>query len=64
MPVVSHRPPIIRAAERILALDAGRLVERGRHDELPALDGPDARFRHERERATRWRVDAAERRSP
>lgn len=64
MPVVTHRPPITRAAEQIPALDAGRIVERGRHDELPALDGLSARFRHERERATRWRVDAAERRSP
>jgi ATP-binding cassette, subfamily B, multidrug efflux pump len=37
--IVSHRISTVRDADRIFVLDAGRIVERGTHDELVKLNG-------------------------
>lgn len=37
--IVSHRFSAVRRAQEIIVLDAGRIVERGRHDELVTLNG-------------------------
>ncbi|XID91640.1 ABC transporter ATP-binding protein [Paenibacillaceae bacterium WGS1546] len=37
--VIAHRLSTIRAADQILVLDRGRIVERGNHDELMQLGG-------------------------
>jgi len=37
--VIAHRLSTIRAADQILVLDDGLIKERGRHDELLALNG-------------------------
>jgi ATP-binding cassette subfamily B protein len=37
--VIAHRLSTVRAADQILVVEGGRIVERGTHDELVAAGG-------------------------
>jgi len=42
--VIAHRLSTVVGADQILVMDAGRIVERGRHDQLLALNGAYAKL--------------------
>jgi ATP-binding cassette subfamily B protein len=54
--VIAHKLSTIVAADQILVLDGGRIVERGTHEQLLAADGQYAAFWNERSRARGWRL--------
>lgn len=54
--VVAHRLRSIAAADEILVMEAGRIVERGRHEALLALGGLYARLWSVQDRAAGWRL--------
>ena len=48
--IISHRLSAVQNADEIICLDEGRLIERGRHDDLLALNGAYARFWREQQK--------------
>ncbi|MFJ3984872.1 ABC transporter ATP-binding protein [Streptomyces fungicidicus] len=53
--VIAHRLSTVKDADQIVVLDAGRVVERGTHDELLALNGTYAGMWRAHEHSTVWR---------
>ena len=54
--VIAHRLSTVVAADQIVVLDRGRIVERGTHATLLAHGGRYADFWRERSRARGWRL--------
>lgn len=58
--MIAHRLKTVRSADQILVIDHGRIVQRGRHEELMQQDGLYRRFIAERERAVSWKLENSE----
>ena len=54
--VIAHRLSTIAAADRVLVIDDGRLVQKGRHDELIAQQGRYRAMWSAQQRAKAWHV--------
>lgn len=54
--VVAHRLSTIRGADQIIAVEGGRIVQPGTHEELVERGGLYARFWTERQQAVGWRL--------
>ncbi|ODR11487.1 iron ABC transporter permease [Mycolicibacillus koreensis] len=56
--VVAHRLASIRHADRVVFLDAGRIIEDGTVEELLAAGGPFAQFWRHQQQAAHWQITA------
>ncbi|MCR4739327.1 MAG: ABC transporter ATP-binding protein/permease [Lachnospiraceae bacterium] len=54
--IIAHRLATIEAADQILVVDDGRIVEKGKHDELINLGGRYAGFVNIRKQAENWQI--------
>ncbi|SEF11940.1 ABC transporter ATP-binding protein [Jiangella alba] len=56
--VIAHRPATLAAADHVVALDDGRVVEAGTPAQLLGTDGVFARISRQNERTRHWRIAA------
>lgn len=54
--MIAHRLKTVRHADQILVLDDGKIVQKGKHEELMKQDGLYRRFVSEREKAIHWKL--------
>ncbi len=53
---IAHRLSTVKNADKILVINAGKLVQEGRHEELVAIDGIYKNFIEARKKATEWEI--------
>ena len=53
---IAHRLETVQSANQIIVMDKGRIVQRGRHDELIGVDGPYADMWVSGDRAADWKL--------
>ena len=56
--MIAHRLKTVINADQIVVVDKGRIVQKGRHDELMAEDGIYRNFVAGRREATSWKLAA------
>ena len=56
MIIIAHRLATIEAADQILVVDDGQIIEKGRHDELVDRGGKYAGFVKIRQEAENWQI--------
>jgi ATP-binding cassette subfamily B protein len=61
--MIAHRLSTVVGADRIIVLDAGRVVEQGTHEELIKSGGLYERMWADYQQAVTWRISAEERRA-
>lgn len=54
--IIAHRLSTIKSANQILVIDDGRIVQRGRHEELISQDGVYQNLWQRRQRAKSWKI--------
>jgi ATP-binding cassette subfamily B protein len=59
--MIAHRLKTVRHADQILVLDGGKIIQRGKHDELMAQGGLYADFIRMREKSIGWKLDGTAR---
>lgn len=57
--IVAHRMSSIRAADQVVFIDSGRVIEQGTIDELLSRDGRFAEFWRHQHEAANWRISSA-----
>lgn len=56
--MIAHRLKTVRHADQIVVIDAGRITQRGRHEELIKQPGIYADFVSDRKESMRWKLSA------
>ncbi|MCR5141917.1 MAG: ATP-binding cassette domain-containing protein [Ruminococcus sp.] len=54
--MIAHRMKTVRNADKIVAIENGRIVQEGTHERLIAVDGLYRRFITNREKAGEWKI--------
>jgi ABC-type multidrug transport system fused ATPase/permease subunit len=54
--IIAHRLNTVQYADKIIVLDAGQVVQEGKHDDLITQDGLYRNFWDERQKAQSWQL--------
>ena len=54
--MIAHRLKTVRHADQILVVDKGRIVQKGKHEDLMNEEGIYRRFIADREQAVSWKI--------